>query len=334
MLKHRKYSLCGLLAAWLAGCVAGVVDPVGLEQRYPVLSDYPRHRLVDLHPYLFARNGEVWFFTCRWNTDAPIGVWISAAFSDDERRLVEAVLAAWARAGLGLRFHPVSADEAQLRIEVQDEPVERARGAGAGVAVADCGLGTDAPDARHAEVLPAELVEARVTLARQARDPLGRLQPISRPALVGGMMHELGHALGFQGHVIFRKNSVMQATPETLRTIGERFLDGDPLKDETLGALYALPSGTVLARVPVENWRLNTLDRMARLAEQSGLEGPYARVGDTAARVFWRRPQGEEYGLQVVNLARTLRDPTQILVVPEVLTRQALPRSRDRAPGS
>jgi hypothetical protein len=71
---------------------------------------------------------------------------------------------------------------------------------------------------------------------------------------------------------------------------------------------------------------------MGALAAAEGLEGPFARVGDTAARVFWRDTSGRQYGLQIPNLAETLRNPSRVLVIAEAATRAALPRSRDLAP--
>jgi hypothetical protein len=121
-------------------------------------------------------------------------------------------------------------------------------------------------------------------------------------------------------------------TVEVHRRLGARVLAGETPDEPTLRALYALPSGSVLADRPVSRWRTDLVDRMAALAANERLEGPFARVGDTAARVFWRDGRGTEYGLQVPNLAETLRDPARVLVIAESTTRAALPRSRDLAP--
>src|SRR5690606_24658305 len=82
----------------------------------------------------------------------------------------------------------------------------------------------------------------------------------------------------------------------------------------------------------VERWRTDLVDRMARLAEQHGLEGPFVRVGEQAGRIFWRDARGAEYGLMIVRLRELLRDPRQLAVFPEPRTRAALPPERDLRP--
>jgi hypothetical protein len=68
---------------------------------------------------------------------------------------------------------------------------------------------------------------------------------------------------------------------------------------------------------------------MQRVAERESLAGPFARVGDAVARVFWRDARGVEYGLQVGDVEGVLRDAGSVVVLPESRTRRVLPRSRD-----
>ncbi len=323
---------CASAAAALLGCANRVWSGDELAARFPELAAHPGHRLVELHPYVLPFDAEVWLFTCRWTTEAPVGVWISAAFEEAEREVVRGALRAWEGAGLGIRFGEVRADEASIHIERAEEPVERAAGPGAGRAVVDCAL--DLTGSYSTERLPASLVAARVELAFGAgEDALGRPRAHPPEELLGAALHELGHALGFQGHAV-RGETILRRMPETVRARAARVLAGEPFADATLAALYALPSGSVLARVPVDAWRTNLVDRMAVTASRAGLAGPFVRVGDAAARVWWREETGrrDEYGLSVVNLAETYADPDRMLVIAEPLTRRALPRSRDRGP--
>jgi hypothetical protein len=119
-----------------------------------------------------------------------------------------------------------------------------------------------------------------------------------------------------------------------VRALGASVLAGEPFADASLAALYALPSGCVMAVTRVARSRTDLVDRMAALAGRGRLAGPFVRVGDTAGRVFWSETMAPhyEYGVAVVNLAETYADPTSVLVVAESRTRSALPRSRDRAP--
>jgi len=322
-----------LLALCFAACAGRVWNVRQLAERHPALTDHPGHRLAEIHPYVLPRAGAVWLFTCRWSTDVPIGVWLSADFDDDERHGVRVALEAWQRARLGVRFVEVREDEASIRIGLREETEEVGSALGAGRAVVDCLLDGSPEISDRVGALPAQLVRARVELSRLGRDALGRPKRHTPEEFAGAALHELGHALGFQGHASFGATA-LRREPERVRALGAKVLAGEPFADASLAALYALPSGCVLAMSPVSRVRTELVDRMAALAERGRLAGPFVRVGDTAARVFWseRREPHHEYGLAVVNLSETYADPTRVLVVAENRTRGALPRSRDRAP--
>ena len=150
----------------LAGCATRAWDVAALEHAHPALARHAGHRLDELHPYVWVQDAEVTLFTCRWTTEAPIGVWISAGFDERERALAERALAAWEQAGLGVRFQSVRVDEASLALTLQDQAVETADGAGAGRAVVDCAVSPPSGGGR----LAAELAFARVDVA-QRPDP-------------------------------------------------------------------------------------------------------------------------------------------------------------------
>ncbi|NNL85757.1 MAG: hypothetical protein HKP27_08900 [Myxococcales bacterium] len=154
---------------------------------------------------------------------------------------------------------------------------------------------------------------------------------MSAEEFAGAAVHEIGHALGFQGHTT-RRGAVMSRDLSVTRRLGARIVAGDSFGAPELVALYAVPSGHVLREVPVEAWRTDLIDRMDGLADEAGLTGPFSRVGDAAARIFWRDAKGLEYGFQIPELPQLLRDPTRLLVLPEARARAALPRSRDQKP--
>ncbi len=278
--------------------------------------------LADLEPYLWPRDGVLNFLSCRWSVATPIGVAVSGA-TPDEAAALERALRAWGQAGLGVRFSRAPWEEASVRVAFVDDPVPRADGSlGQGRSIADCLL---APQ----DLPRSGLVLVRVTLARhKPPDLLSRTRELSESERMGALLHELGHALGFQGHV--RGDDPLSREPERVRRWGERVLAGEPLASGALAALYATaePVG-VLAQRPLAAARTHFVDRLARLAASEPTHGPFLRVGDGAARVFWRDARGREYGVQIHQPTRLARRPEALVLLPERATRDALLRSLD-----
>jgi hypothetical protein len=297
--RTRALAACGLLLAACAGPGVGPTDGA--------------------HPYVLPWRETVRLFPCRFPRGGPVGVALPVDASGDERRALDAALGAWGRAGLGVTLVPAHEASAPIRIALLDDPPRRDDGrTGSGRTVADCRVepGTGA----------ARLVAARVEIARATSpDWRGRRHALAPDALAGAALHELGHALGFQGHAR-RGDEPMAASSDTQRRLGARALRGERIDSPALRALYAAPSGAPQRVVAVSHWRTEAVDRLARVAAAAGLEGPFARVGDSTARVFFRDAGGLEYGLAIPNLAETLRDPTLVLLVPDARTRAALER--------
>lgn len=275
--------------------------------------------LAGITPFVWPRAGQLTLMTCRFEPRLPIGFLLEDA-TREEQTAAELALRAWEDAGLGLRFLAAPAEHAQLTIAFRDGPLARASGKpAAGRTIADCKLAGER----------AELAAARVELARGVPAPRGGVRSPSREELLGTLVHELGHALGWSGHAR-RGDPALDAAPEVLRRTGAALLAGGSLDSPALRALYAMPSGEALARVAVTPAQTQLVDRLARLAAAHALDGPFLRTGDVAARVFWRDSHsGAEYGLQILDPARLLRAPESLRVAPEARARRALPRSRD-----
>ncbi len=294
------------LAGGVVACVAGA-PPLGSREAAGPL------------PFVWPRDGFVTLMTCRFETLQPIGVVLENATREDETA-VDAVLRAWERAGLGVRFLSAPPEHAQLVIAFRDEPLPNA-----GRAVADCRLA----GAR------AELAEARVEISHGVADARGGPNagpPLTREELLGTIARETGRALGYGGSAPARDPLHVGARAETAR-VGGVIRSGGALESPSLRALYALPSGSVIARaaaLPPATTR--PIERLAALAQASDLDGPFLRTASAAARVFWRdRATGDEYGAQIVAPARLLRAPGRVAIAFEARARRALPRSRDAA---
>jgi hypothetical protein len=321
-----------LLLVAASAAVAGCADGAGraLAERHPRLRAIAGQRLAESNPYVLLADGRATFFYCRWPDGAPIPVALPADASPDERRALEAALRAWEGAGLGVHFERVAPGAGAIDLTLVGGAVDTAAGQDTANTVVDCRvapLAEQPPDADP--VVGARLVAARIHIARTTnQDWQGHARPITPGELTGAALHELGHALGFQGHA-HAGDTVMVREVERIARTGQEVLDGVGFADPSLRALYALPSGTVLARVEVGRCRTDLVDRMARLGEAHGLAGPYLRVGEVVERLFWRAPDGGEYGLIVGHLREALRDPTRLLVLPESSVRASLAKGRD-----
>src|SRR5262249_32099045 len=107
--------------------------------------------------------------------------------------------------------------------------------------------------------------------------------------LLGSATHELGHALGLQGHAQTGK-SIMVRETFSIEKVAERLNDEKkpkPLQEPAMQALYSLPSGTVIERRPLAPGAAKQGDEVARRARAEGADRVQVRVGDHAASVRW-----------------------------------------------
>jgi hypothetical protein len=302
-------------AGFALACATGTWDVASLEARYPALRALDAHRLGAATPYLLPAGGVLTLFLCRWPTGTVVPVSLPPDATPQERRLLEAALRAWEGAGLGLRFRIGGAPERGIAIRFAPEPEPGEATPRAGLTHADCAVDAAVLARPPRAVVPARLDSAAVLLRRSERDVRDRRVPHTPEELLGSALHELGHALGFQGHAR-RGSTVMNVSVDAVRRVGRRVLAGGPFEDAALEALYAVPSGAVVGRVPVAAGLTEPVERLARLARRRGLAGPWVRVGDRTARIDWRDAEGIAYPLLVPRVGDVLRVPASLRVVP------------------
>jgi hypothetical protein len=272
-------------------------------------------------------NGVEWLL-CRWRNELPIPVSLPPDASAEEQVILQRALAAWEATGIGVRFalQPVGAAASIGMRFVEagrfDEPGL------SGATRADCRVeNPEIPAPAGAEDrgrVAAELVYARITLARRApRDWRDRDRPLTAAELAGTALHELGHALGFPGHASGGE-SVMVRTREDVMRIGARVLAGGALNEAALRALYALPTGLVVARARLSTARSEPFVRLAARGLARRWSGPFVRVGDLGARVFHVDREGQEIGIDVPEPARVLRDASHFIGLPDAQARALL----------
>jgi hypothetical protein len=292
-----------------------------LQERQPPLAAARGHRLGDATPYLLPRDGELTLFLCRWPAERALRVALPGDATAAERALLERALSAWQDALPGVAFEPVArASEAEIGIAF-GAPAD----ARTAETAADCAVDPEA--AEDSEVLSAQLVAATVRLRRSERDWRGREIALTDEQLLGSALHELGHALGFQGHVR-RGRSIMLRSPGEVKLAARRLLGGEPLRDASVAALYRVPSGVVVGRRTLPAGRTDSIDRLRAFAGELDLAGPFVRVGDHSARVTWRSAQGLDYSFYVPQVNEVLRDAEHFALEPSASTAALLEQKR------
>ena len=307
-----------LVAALVLACTSAPAgwDEDALLTRHPAAA-VPGQRLGEALPYFVPAGDELALILCRWAGDGPITVWLPASATPAETAVLERALQAWAGAGLGIRFDPRPWQDAPPRTGIVFELLEPAAGervSSTGDTIADCAVPFEVDPASDAPV-DAELQYASIQLRRSLPDLLGRLVPLSETELLGAALHELGHALGFPGHVA-RGDSVMVAhgQVDAARRWGRRIESGRALEAPTLAALYAVPSGVRVGRLPLARAQLDPVRAISAIASRVGLRGPYVRVGAESARILWRDDDGSSFSVVMLDWAVALHDPARLEV--------------------
>jgi hypothetical protein len=301
------------LAVALAAC-ATPWDPPGLRLRRAALDAHPGQRLFDATPYVLPARGELVEFFCRWPDGQPIPLHLPEDATPDERRALEAAASAWESSGIGVHFEPASRERVRAGgIEVSFlAPDRTSRAEGTGYTLADCRIADASPDALARAVLPASLERARIRIVRRDSRTWSPADHVFFAGEVAGVaLHELAHALGFQGHTQF-DDGILARDTKYSTVVGRRVLAGAAFREPTLAALYDLPSGVVLDRRPVPRVRTAPLDSLLDAAR-----GPLVRVGDRSGRIFWLTPSGGERGVTLVSVVEARERPERLVLLPE-----------------
>jgi hypothetical protein len=279
----------------LLGCVA----PVGgwntsqLEEYGATLGHHSGQRLDDTPPYFLPNGESALLFLCRFETQQPVRVSLPENATQNQLVGLRLALNGWSEAGLGLRFVEVPSAEANIDIRLVSgsadlNPKQQGNRGHAGYTTSDCQVDDHSDSAStFPGELPAALVHATVLLWPTRADMLGQPVPLSADEFVGVALHELGHALGFPGHLA-NDAGVMSKSTDVVRGYGRGLRKGLGFASPTLAALYALPSGIVLGRVAFAPGEAQVWERASQLARSSGWEGLFVRVGSSHASIFWR----------------------------------------------
>ena len=314
--------LCIAAAALLAACAPPVWDPKPLEAREPRLRALGSHRLGDATPYLFPARDELVMFLCRWETADPIPVSLPAGASPEQTAALEAALRAWESAGLGVRFARGAPAGTGIELRMVAEPASGAGEARGATTVADCSLDPN-QEARGGR-LEARLVFASIHLRAQSADAIGRPAPLSDEDLAGAALHELGHALGFQGHVRMGE-SAMRYQVDAIRRAGRQVLAGEPLRDQTMRALYSVPSGAVVGRSSLTAGQTEPVDRLLAQTKTGALAGPIVRIGDLEGEILFLDGDGAAYAVWLRGIEAALSGrPQDLVLLPGPRARQRL----------
>ena len=294
----------------LAACAAptGGWDSDALFARFPEVRAIEAQRLGDLTPYPAIVDGRVEMVTCRFPaTGQPVPVVVAgeewpATWGAAALEAVDAALAP-----LSLERRTASLASAGIRIV----SIPDAGGTGpAGLADtrAECDIG---PRGGAASGVRGLLVGSEIRIRRRVLGTWTQERAATAEDWLGAMLHELGHALGFQGHAAVG-DSLVQLEQSRLRLLGRRVLAGEPVSAPSLRALYALPPGTRLgvaalspAAQSVVAGVLQEVEERTRIAGTP--VASRALVGDRHARIAWRWSDGAAVVLRFPNWSASLR---------------------------
>jgi len=293
----------------LAACAAptGGWDSDALFERYPDVRAIEAQRLGDLTPYPAIVDGRVELVTCRFPaTGQPVPVVITG----------EEWPSSWGAAALGaveaaLDSLSFARHRALAAPGIRIRSIPDAGGTGpAGLADtrAECDVG---PREGAVSGVRGLLVGSEIRIRRRVLGTWTQERAATAEDWLGAMLHELGHALGFQGHAAVG-DSLVQLEQSRLRFLARRVLEGEPVAAPSLRALYALPPGTrlgVAALSPAARSVVaGVLQEVEERTRSAGAPvASRALVGDRHARITWRWSDGASVVLRFPDWSASLR---------------------------
>lgn len=334
-MSYRFWMILSLLPM-VTGCVplAGQWDVASLAERHPGLLDSPTQRLGDTTPYFIPRGNSALLFLCHFPRRSTISVSLPADATALEQSAIRLALEGWANAGLGIRFEEVPEDAAMIKISLALPPnagFSETLSIGSGFAVSDCGLDSGWEAAAEMDrPLPARLLRARVYLRTSKTDMLGREVKLTEDEFVGAALHELGHALGFSGHVA-TQDSVMTRTTHSVRRFGRRLRQGGGFSAPSLAALYAVPSGTVVGSAALADSSAALFRAAMKLASSQKWQGPIVRAGESTVTLSWHKSNSQMGSLAIRDYRESLRSERPLSFsassLARVLSRRTIPKA-------
>lgn len=345
VVRSARARVGGFVSGWLwiaavasAACVpgAGGFDVGALHAVEPQLEAISGQRIQDLSPFPALVGDRLLLVVCRFPTDSSVPVsgsglgwrpdWAQPAVAAVDAALPEISLA-W-HPDLGTAGIPEASAAGASPPSIRIVSVANARAAspvGLADTLVECDVGPRVNGRGRAVSGEAaslgvrgQVVSAEVRMRTSRRDPRGYGRPVSQAAWTGALMHELGHALGFAGHVATGA-SLLVRDEQRLRAFGQRAVEGASVIAPSLRALYSIEPGRVLGHVEAtEAGRAAISSARARVAEIEGRSGPaagpFASVGDRSARLVWRWPAGETVELRFPDWSRRVRNGLEIIV--------------------
>jgi hypothetical protein len=328
------------LSVLLFACVSprGGWDVRALVAKAPSISQIKGQRIGDLLPFPALDGDRIALVACRFAGPARVRVgardaqW-PASWGEAALRSLNQGLAG---VDLELVMQAGAVPDAKPEIEiVMIEAVGREGPMGLGDTLTECDVSPsggqrDSPDASPrgaGEEVRGRLIGAKIRMRLAQHNVKGLVQYATAEEWVGAFMHELGHALGFSGHVAVG-NSVLVRDESRIRALGRGALDGQAIDVPTLEALYRLRPGERLGSRPVRRDELGWLHAIDafyrdRPGDEQGLR-LISSVGDEAARLVWRDSAGRELAVRFPQWRAELRKGGAITLRPDRATRRLL----------
>ncbi|MFP6655261.1 MAG: hypothetical protein VCB25_06515 [Myxococcota bacterium] len=308
-------------------------DLSALRKQTPSLDAINGHRLGDMVPFPALEGERVVLIACRFRDHGPIRIggdgpgwpasWARQAVSALER----------GARGFKLEFVPSQSGGSDLReldIEIRSiEGAEEAGPRGLGDTLSECDI---SPLSSSVGRPRGWLVGAEIRMRRARLDMLGESQDASAAEWVGALMHEIGHGLGFSGHVVAAE-TILVREESRLRAAGRVGLAEGVWSDATLEALYRLRPGQPLGTRPLTAGSRSILREIRGLLQRDRDRGGAAveirsSVGDRYARIQWRLSDGSRLTVRLLDWRRVLREGEAIRLHPDRATLRRLAAER------
>ncbi len=313
----------GLVFAASIGCVPlrGGWDVDRVLEEEGISDRGPERRIGDMLPFPVLEGDRVGLIACRFPRGRVVRVRGGGPGWEPD----------WGRAAVDAVARRIGSTAIRLELEdsVESVPIPEieilaTRGGdgsgprGLGDTLGECDV---SPLAGSPGRVRGRLVHAEIRMRRWGWDRAGRPVVSTAEEWVGALMHELGHALGFSGHVA-RGDSILVRDQGILRKIGRGALAGRAGRDVPLAALYRLPTGRRLGARRIREADRAWLTRFERWRTRSreaasSIDAIRASVGDREAAIVWTLADGRQFRVRFPAWQAELRARGSISALPD-----------------